>query len=695
MAGELGTLLAHPGFQLGEQGRAGPLARGFALIGVQAVDVALDVEQSVDAPDGLKRQRRDDRRRLALRLPLGDGGEVGQDEELAPRVRPARCLLDRPDASTRLIELAIAAIGVGLQDAAPRLQMPLGMLAGAVAGIEEQRRRRIEPAKRPVVAHIDPTSSGIGLALGQDGNRSVVAVETLGGEHMSLKPFEERRQYRRAGADPVGERRQAQRHAFPGVALGLPVERLMLAVLLEQDHGEKARAGEAARQHMERRRGLADLLACPAGELLPDVLQHLPLPWHHLQRLGDVLAELGEPGRPAAGAGGRAGNDDPLARQMLREGLARWLLARERANRGAFGRSPFGGELILRRGRFELLQFELHLIEKPRAPFAALAVNLAPHLLDGQTQMRDQSLGAGFARLRLNEVSPRRGEIGMDFCKLHSACQDQTLQRLDVVGQSPIGDDHGRRRTDSSPSVANLLRPESPCRTRSPGPLWMAPIDGLQQIAELRRRDRHDAGGRRRPDEPAPLEALGIERQAKPIVPKNFDQVTAASPEDVKITSMGVATKRFLDLQRQPVHAAAHVGHPRRQPHPDIRWNRDHRRSRTAITRARAAASTPASTMMRRPFATMISMRPIGEAPLSGRVSGMIIAGTKPGARSADPTRSARKARRHVYSKPGEIPCRRAVDDTSRGPLKLSPTIRSFSSSDQRRRRPVSTTSSR
>jgi hypothetical protein len=54
---------------------------------------------------------------------------------------------------------------------------------------------------------------------------------------------------------------------------------------------------------------------------------------------------------------------------------------------------PLGGEFILRRGRFELLEFELHLAEKPRAPFAALAVDLATHLLDGQTQMRDQSLG--------------------------------------------------------------------------------------------------------------------------------------------------------------------------------------------------------------------------------------------------------------------------------------------------------------
>jgi transposase len=48
-------------------------------------------------------------------------------------------------------------------------------------------------------------------------------------------------------------------------------------------------------QDMERRRRLADLLAVPAAELLPDVLDHLPGLRDHLQRLGDVLAELRQP----------------------------------------------------------------------------------------------------------------------------------------------------------------------------------------------------------------------------------------------------------------------------------------------------------------------------------------------------------------------------------------------------------------
>jgi hypothetical protein len=49
----------------------------------------------------------------------------------------------------------------------------------------------------------------------------------------------------------------------------------------------------------------------------------------------------------------------------------------------------------------------------------------------------------------------------------------------------------------------------------------------------------------------------------------------------------------------------------------------------------------------------------------------------------------------HRISSEREMPYRRALAEICRGACKLSRTILSFSSSDQRRRRPVSTTSSR
>jgi hypothetical protein len=143
----------------------------------------------------------------------------------------------------------------------------------------------------------------------------------------------QRTQHRRARADLIGQRRQAQLDAFAGVAFALPVERLVLAELLEQHHGKQVRAGKAARRDVERRRRLADRLALPAGELLAHRLDDLPLARDHLQRLGDVLAQLRQLGRAAAGTALGCGDDDAFARQMLLERFARWAPALKRANR--------------------------------------------------------------------------------------------------------------------------------------------------------------------------------------------------------------------------------------------------------------------------------------------------------------------------------------------------------------------------
>src|SRR5437762_506932 len=64
---------------------------------------------------------------------------------------------------------------------------------------------------------------------------------------------------------------------------------------------------------------------------------------------------------------------------------------------------------------------------------------------------------------------------------------------------------------------------------------------------------------------------------------------------------MRIAPQHLLDLQRQPVHAFAHVGPSNGQPHPHPARNRDHRRASTSRTRSSAAASTSRSTRTRRP----------------------------------------------------------------------------------------------
>ena len=93
---QLRRLLAHIGqARLLDQCPALRSADGQALLGALAIDRALDLEQSVDAAHDLDRYRRErylgPPAGLAARVLL----DVGEHEELAPRMRPARRLPDR------------------------------------------------------------------------------------------------------------------------------------------------------------------------------------------------------------------------------------------------------------------------------------------------------------------------------------------------------------------------------------------------------------------------------------------------------------------------------------------------------------------------------------------------------------------------------------------------------------------------
>ena len=119
----------------------------------------------------------------------------------------------------------------------------------------------------------------------------MITVQTLGGEHMRLDQQMERSEHRGACADLVGERGQADLHAFAGIAVTLAVERLMRSELLEHDHCQEARPEHHARRRMERCRRLGHCLARAAREPLAHCLDHLPLARDHLKRLGHVLAD--------------------------------------------------------------------------------------------------------------------------------------------------------------------------------------------------------------------------------------------------------------------------------------------------------------------------------------------------------------------------------------------------------------------
>ena len=117
-------------------------------------------------------------------------------------------------------------------------------------------------------------------------------MEAFGCHDVGFQEPRQRLQHRAARPYGVGNGREADRHAFKGIALGLTVQRLMLAELLVQNHREQARSRPAPRNHMERRRRLADFLAIPTGELFAHRLDHLPLTRHRFQCPGHVFAEL-------------------------------------------------------------------------------------------------------------------------------------------------------------------------------------------------------------------------------------------------------------------------------------------------------------------------------------------------------------------------------------------------------------------
>ncbi len=81
-------------------------------------------------------------------------------------------------------------------------------------------------------------------------------------EHMRLDQIDQGPEHHRARADRIGQGRQAEIDTLPGVALALAIGRLMHAIFLEQDHGQEARPGETARNHMKGAGGWKMLPQC-------------------------------------------------------------------------------------------------------------------------------------------------------------------------------------------------------------------------------------------------------------------------------------------------------------------------------------------------------------------------------------------------------------------------------------------------
>jgi SAM-dependent methyltransferase len=280
------------------------------------------------------------------------------------------------------IELVVPIIGVGLQDAGVSGQMRLGMLALAVARVVEHRRRRTRSPKRPIVPDVNPASPRVGLSLGQHRHGRIISMKPLGHHDIGFDQAKQRIKRRADRSHGICHSRQRNRHTFESITVCLAVQGLMLAELLEHDHGQQARTGPSSCDRMEWRWRLANLLTVAARELLPNRLDHFPLARHHFQRPGHVFAEFAQPIAAAAFASCRRINHHLLAWQMLGECLALGALARKSAHRCRLGHSLFGRKFVFSGIGFQLFGvyslLVLHFVSDPHQALREMRRVLRP-----------------------------------------------------------------------------------------------------------------------------------------------------------------------------------------------------------------------------------------------------------------------------------------------------------------------------
>ncbi|KAF2174632.1 hypothetical protein K469DRAFT_686407 [Zopfia rhizophila CBS 207.26] len=647
------ALLTHPDLELGRQRRDVLATHGKALFGRQPVDGTLGIKDRVDPPHRLGRE--------------WCASDLGELEQFAPAMGPARCLGDRAGLASCFVEIVEPGISVRLQDPRVSGQVPVRVLGCAVPRIPEHRRRWCRPGKGPVVAHIGPEAGRDGLAAGHEWDGGVVAMQAFRRQDMGIDPRHQRRQHGRAGADPVGHGGDAQFNPFAGKGLALAVQRQVLAELGLQDHRQQVRPGPPAGDGVEWCRWLCDGLAGAATEPLPHGLDHLPAPGHHLERLRDILTQLGQLAA-AAGAGRRQGRANGLAARREAGAIAAPLLA---------GLVPGLGR-VLAGGRDQLVELEFQLVEQLAAALGGGAEPVMLELGDQQLEMRHHRLGARDTRLGLaaRQLFGRKGGA----------------QGGDIIGQ---GVRRGCHAVDgiTDPRLAgsrNACRSALSRDLRAPCPLWVPPVDPVEHVGQLRTRDRHRAIRGRGPDESASFQSLGVERHAEPIMPDDFNQVAATAPKNVEITGMRIAPERLLCLQRQAIHAAPHVGMAHRQPDPDTGGNRDHPRS-AAMIRRNAAVLIASSTRITVPSGKATSIRGEAAGAASARDVGVgrsvaTCSGMNIGAGSATST-PCRACLRQAHSTLRLTSCRRATSTKHAPGRSASATIRNLSAARHCRRR--------
>ena len=128
---------------------------------------------------------------------------------------------------------------------------------------------------------------------------------------------------------------------------------------------------------------------------------------------------------------------------------------------------------------------------------------------------------------------------------------------------------------------------------RLPRAFGPSPVDALEQHRQLRGRQVH--GTRSSPAATRSDRARAASRTgtALAVRPQQLDQIAALAAEHEHVATMRIALSVVFHERREPVHAAAHVGHAGGQPDLRARRQRDHeRRDRQSITTCSASRDT-------------------------------------------------------------------------------------------------------
>ncbi len=292
---------------------------------------------------------------------------------------------------------------------------------------------------------------------------------------------------------------------------------------------------------------------------------------------------------------------------MIGERLASRSLALERLDGLSPVRGLFGRQLVFGRRCFQVFELQLHLLQQPRLALRAAAVKLPAQLLDLKLEMADQCFRARQIRLGIGRFGAGINELNLRL-KAGRALGNNHRMRSGKIGWQRFKlQCHA---TTESYSLAAAKKKLSSHRRRPPRLLWISPINAGQKITELGGRDDHHSIRRAWPQEPAAFQPLREQAGALAVVPDYLQQIAAAAAKAKQMPAQRIVTQYLLNLQRQARKTLPHVGVAGRKPHPYASRNRNHRRTRTANTRASAVASTPWSTTTRCPQFRMISIRP-------------------------------------------------------------------------------------